>query len=92
MSSFKTNKVHLRQVLLFLFNQKKNARESRHILLGTYGDNITTQDAFVCWFRWFQSGDFDSKDKERPGQLKKFEDVELQALLDKDNTQTQNHL
>jgi len=32
------------------------------------------------WFRLFKSGNFDSK--ERLGQPKKFEDAELQALLD----------
>lgn len=86
MTSHKPSKEHLRHVLLFLFNQKKNASESRRILVQTYGDNVPTQDACVRWFRRFKSGDFDLKDKERPGQPKKFEDTELQALLDEDDT------
>ena len=44
------------------------------------------------WFRRFKSGDFDLKDKDRPGQPKKFQHAELQALLDKDDTQTQQQM
>lgn len=44
MSSYEPDKEHLRHVLLFLFNQKKNASESRQILVETYGDNVLTQD------------------------------------------------
>lgn len=92
MSSFKPNKEHLRHVLLFLFNQKKNANGSHRILVETYGDDVLMQDACVRWFRRFESGDFDLKDKERPGQPKKFQDAELQALLDEDDTQTQQQM
>ena len=58
----------------------------------TYGDNVLTQDACVRWFRRFKSGDFDLKDKDRPGQPKKFQDAELQALLDEDYTETQQQM
>lgn len=92
MSSFEPNKEHLRHVLLFLFNQKKNASESHRILVETYGDNVPTQDTCVRWFKRFKIGDFDLKDKERPGQPKKFEDAELQELLDEDAAQTQQQL
>ena len=40
----------------------------------------------------FKSGDFDVEDKERSGQPKKFEDEELEALLDEDPCQTQQEL
>lgn len=40
------------------------------------------------WFERFRNDDFDMKDKEHPGQLKKFDDVELQELLDKNPAQT----
>ena len=92
MSSFKPNKEHVRHVLLFLFYQKKSASESHHILVETYGDNVLTQNACVRWFRRVKSGDFDLKDKDRPGQPKKFQDAELQALLDEDDTQTQQQM
>ena len=92
MSSFKPDKEHLRNALLFLFNQKKNASESHRILVETYGEDVPTQDACLRWFRRFKCGDFDLKDKERPGQPKKVQDAELQALLDEDDTQTQTQM
>ena len=36
----------------------------------------------------FKSGDFGLEDEERPGQPKKFEDEDLEALLDEDSCQT----
>ena len=44
------------------------------------------------WFRQFKSGDFDLTENEHPGAAKKFEDEELQALLDEDPTQLQQQL
>ena len=44
------------------------------------------------WFRRFKSGDFEVSDKDRPGQPKKFDDRELEALLDEDPCQTQSQL
>ena len=40
------------------------------------------------WFRRFQNGDFDLSNKDRGKPPKKIEDVELQALLAEDSTQT----
>ncbi|UYV82070.1 hypothetical protein LAZ67_21000657 [Cordylochernes scorpioides] len=39
-----------------------------------------------------KSGDFDTRDKERGGRPIKFEDAELEALLDEDSSQTQEEL
>ncbi|EFN76928.1 Histone-lysine N-methyltransferase SETMAR, partial [Harpegnathos saltator] len=44
------------------------------------------------WFKRFRSGDFDTEDKERSGRPKTIEDADLQALLDEDDTQTQDQL
>lgn len=57
-----------------------------------YGDQ--TLNEFTCrfWFRIFKSGNFNVNDAERPGQPKKFEDDELQALLDEDTAQTLKEL
>jgi len=41
------------------------------------------------WFKKFKSGDFDVRNEESP---KKFENSELQALLDEDDAQTQEQL
>jgi len=40
------------------------------------------------WFQRFKIGDFDVADKEHGKPSKKYEDVELQALLDEDDLQT----
>lgn len=89
MSSYEPNKEHLRHAMLFLFNQKKSACECQRILSETYGEAAPTIPTCVRWFRRFKSGDFDVNDKERLGQPKKFEDAELQAVLDEDDTLTQ---
>lgn len=86
------DKLFFRGVLLFLFDTKKNAAEAHQILLDTYGDQALSRRSCFSWFQRFQSGDFDLKDKERPGQPKKFEDAELQALLDENAAQTQKEL
>jgi len=44
------------------------------------------------WFQRFKIGDFDVADKEHGKPPKKYEDMELQALLDEDDSQTQKQL
>jgi len=50
--------------------------------------NMASQKTCVWWFQRFKIGDFDVADKEHGKPPKKYEDVELQALLD-ENSQTQ---
>lgn len=92
MSTFEPKKQHLREVLLFFFNSKKSAAESHRLLSDTYGDYTPSIKTCEYWFRRFKSGDFDTIDKDRPGQVKKFEDEELEALLAEDSCQTQEEL
>lgn len=86
------DKLFFRGVLLFLFDTKQTAAEAHRLLLDTYGDQAPSRRSCFNWFQRFQSGDFDLKDKERPGQPKKFEYAELQALLDENAVQTQKEL
>ncbi|GJQ77299.1 hypothetical protein Trydic_g20720 [Trypoxylus dichotomus] len=46
----------------------------------------------VYWFQPFKSGDFDDNDKERDGAPKKFQNEELEKLLDIDPYQTLEEL
>lgn len=92
MSSFEPNKEHLRHVLIFLFSQRKKAAEAHRILVETYGAHALSVDTCERWFKRFRSGDFDISDKKCKNRPKKFEDTELQALLDEDATQTQEML
>ena len=85
MSNFEPNKEHLRHVMIFLFNQKKKALEIYRILLDLWRSCSNRE----CWFQRFKSGDFNVIDKERENRQKKFENDELQALLDEDDIQTQ---
>ena len=88
MSKFVPNKVFLRGVLLHYFNMKKSAAESHRILAEVYGEHALAKQTCQKWFSWFKSGNFKLEDKERSGQPKKFEDQELESLLDEDPCQT----
>ncbi|KAG5317193.1 MOS1T transposase, partial [Pseudoatta argentina] len=82
MSIFVPNKVYLRGILLHYIIQKKSAAEAHTILVQTCRD----------WFRRFKNNDFELEDKERSGAPKKFQDKELEQLLDEDPSQTLSEL
>ncbi|KAG5316917.1 MOS1T transposase, partial [Pseudoatta argentina] len=92
MSIFVPNKVYLRGILLHCFIQKKSAAEAHRILVQTYGDNALSDTTCRDWFRRFKNNDFVFEDKERSGAPKKFEDKELEQLLDEDPSQTLSEL
>ena len=92
MSNFVPEKLFLRGVLLHYFNMKKTAAESHRILVEVYGEHALAERTCQKWFARFKSGDFALEDEARPGQPKKFEDEELEALLDEDCCQTQEEL
>ncbi|GFV42272.1 hypothetical protein TNCV_3165031 [Trichonephila clavipes] len=76
----------------FFYHLKKNAAESRQMLVEAYGGNALSRAQCYMWFEKFQNGDFDLRNEERGRPAKKFEDAELQALLDEDDGKTQEHL
>ena len=80
------------EVLIHYFILKKSAAESYCILLEAYGEHAPSQDTCEHWFKHFKSDDFDVKVNECPGQPKKFEDQQLQVLLDEVACQTQKQL
>lgn len=92
MSNFVPEKGDLRTSLRFCYFLKKSAAESHQMLVEAYGSHALSEPTCREWFRKFKSGDFDLKDKERSGQPKKFEDAELQALLDENTVQTESEL
>ncbi|KAG5315258.1 MOS1T transposase, partial [Pseudoatta argentina] len=92
MSIFVPNKVYLRGILLHYFIQKKSAAEAHKILVQTYGDNALSDTTCRDWFRRFKNNDFELEDKERSGAPKKFQDKELEQLLDEDPSQTLSEL
>ncbi|KAG5327625.1 MOS1T transposase, partial [Pseudoatta argentina] len=92
MSILVPNKVYLRGILLHYFIQKKSAAEAHRILVQTYGDNALSDTTCRDWFRSFKNNDFELEDKERSGAPKKFQDKELEQLLDEDPSQTLSEL
>lgn len=62
------------------------------MLQEAYGEHALDDSTCRRWFRQFNEGIFDIEDAQRPGHQKKFEDEELQQLLDEDNCQTQSQL
>lgn len=85
-------KEHLREVLLFMFKGKKSATEAHEMIGEVYGQDILTVRACQKWFKRFKDGDFDLVNKDRGRPPNRFEDDELQALLDEDDAQTQEQL
>ena len=92
MSGFVPKKEHLREALLFCFHLKKSAAEIHRLLFKANGEHTLSETTHRHWFRRFKDNDYDVKDKERPGQPKKFEDGELEALLEEDSCQTLKEL
>ncbi|KAG5325253.1 MOS1T transposase, partial [Pseudoatta argentina] len=92
MSIFVPNKVYLRGILLHYFIRKKSAAEAHRILVQTYGDNALSDTTCRDWFRRSKNNDFQLEDKERSGAPKKFQDKELEQLLDEDPSQTLSEL
>ncbi|KAG5318089.1 MOS1T transposase, partial [Pseudoatta argentina] len=89
---FVPNKLYLRGILLHYFILKKCAAEAHRILVQTYGDNTLLDTTCRDWFRRFKNNDFELEDKERSGAPKKFQDKELEQLLDEDPSQTLSEL
>ena len=58
------------------------------MLVEVYSDTAPTDKSCREWFRRFKDGNFNVEDKPRFGQPKKF-DKELKALLEEDQSQTQ---
>jgi len=57
-----------------------------------YGEHAFAKSQCFKWFKKFKSDDFDMRSGEHEKPPKKFEDSELQALLDEDDAQTQQQL
>lgn len=92
MSTFEPSSEHLRHAMLLYFNQRKKAAECHRLLSETYGEHSPAIKTCETWFRRFKSGDYDVSDRAKPGGPKKYEDADLQALLDEDPNQTQKQL
>ena len=91
MSNFVPGKYDLRTALIFCYHLKKTAAESHRMLVEAYSEHALGKSQFE-WFKKFKSGDFDVRNEKHGKPPKKFEDSELQALLDENDAQTQQQL
>ena len=92
MSNFVPGNYDLRTALIFCYHLKKTAAESHRMLVEAYGEHALGKSQCFEWFKQFRSGNFDVRNEERGRPPKKFQDSELQALLDEDDAQTQQQL
>ena len=63
MSSFKPNKRHLRELLIYFFNLKKSAAEAHRLFVETYGEAALSERSCCEWFQKFKNGELTSKTK-----------------------------
>lgn len=92
MSNFLPESDDLRKALIFCFHLKKSAAESHRMLVEAYGDHALSEAICKRWFQRFRDNDFDVLNKERGRPSKKFEDAELQAILNEDDTLSQKQM
>ena len=59
------------------------------MLVEAYDEHALGKSQCFEWFKKFRSGNFDVSNEERERPPKKFQDSELQALLDENDAQTQ---
>lgn len=92
MSNFVPESDDLRKALIFCFHLKKSAAESHRMLVEAYGDHALSEATCKRWFQRFRNNDFDVRKEERGRPPKKFEDAELQTILDGDDTLSQKQM
>jgi histone-lysine N-methyltransferase SETMAR len=83
---------HIRHVLLFLFDQKKNAADALRTIQQVYPKEAPSERQCQRWFQRFREGNRVLEDEQRSGQPKKFEDEALFTLLEENSEQTQMEL
>ncbi|GFU86690.1 mariner Mos1 transposase [Trichonephila clavipes] len=92
MSKFMPSGHGLRTALIFCNHLKKNTAESHQMLVEAYSGNALNRAQCYRWFEKLQNDDFDVRNEERGRPAKKFEDAELQALLDESDGQTRKNI
>ena len=92
MTIYVLTKHNLREALLFCFSLNKGAADGYRLLCEAYGEHAPSIKICECCFWRFKRGDFNTSDKERERRPVKFEDAELEALLDQDSCLSQEEL
>ncbi|XP_015189405.1 PREDICTED: uncharacterized protein LOC107073325 [Polistes dominula] len=67
MSNYKPTTRHLREVILYYFNNRKSSSEAHRMLLYAYGNGIISRGTCSNWYQSFEKGDFNlDKPTSRP--------------------------
>ena len=77
---------------MFTFIIKITSAECCRMLVETYGHNAPSESICRPWFIRFNNHNFDLEDKERKRAPKRFEDKDLEVILDEDLYQSETKL
>ena len=86
------DKIHLRHVMLFQFNQGKNATQAAKEISFVYGEGAVSARDCQKWFARFRDGNFNLDDEERSSRPQELETTKLEKLLDEDPRQSSREL
>lgn len=81
-----------RVILLEHFRAGLNATEAYRACIETYGERALSVSTCRYWYRRFNDGNFAMEDRRRTGQPRKFEDSQLEELLQQIPTPTLRQL
>ncbi|XP_043260411.1 histone-lysine N-methyltransferase SETMAR-like [Colletes gigas] len=77
-----SEKVHIRHVMLWEFQQGNSAKTTAEKICSVYGEGLITDRAVGNWFIKFRSEDTTLKDEPRAGRPSDFDDNLLKAILE----------
>ena len=69
-------------ILLYYFQEGKNAEQARKKLYDIYGEKSLTECQCQNWFAHFRSGDFDLKDAPHSGRPTQVDDDKIKAMIE----------
>ena len=77
-----SEKVHIRRVMLWKFNQGNSAKATAEKICSVYGEGLISDRAVRNWFAKFRSGDTSLKDEPRVGRSSNLDDNLLKTTLE----------
>lgn len=85
-------KEHFRHIMLYKFNEGKNATEAANDIKAVYKNEAPCESTCRYWFARFKNGNFDLNDEPREGRPKTMDNAQLEALLEENPAQTEQEL
>lgn len=82
----------LRKLLLHSFNMNETTFECFDNLFKVYGDQVPSEKTCKIWFKRFKNNNFVLNEEKRSGRKKKFEDINLDLLLNEKMKKSQKEI